>query len=108
MSAVSARSIATIDAALDQARTTLGATGAPAAWTGRYYQLANRIAWTLWLRDHHVDAVFAHVLFEQDNSHQPTTAHELTAAIEAAHDELGIPPEAVAGWATTVVLPASP
>jgi hypothetical protein len=108
LAATSPRSISTIKAALDQARTTLVATGAPAAWTGQYYQLANRIAWTLWLREQHVDAVFAHVLFEHDHSHQPTAARELTAAIGVAHDTLGIPPAAVAGWATTVVLPASP
>ena len=58
-------------------------------------------------REHAVDAVFAHVLFEGDRSHQAATAAELTAAVHAAHATLGVPDRALAGWARTVVLLAT-
>lgn len=99
-------SLAAIRAALDAARRALGATGDLAGWTGPHYQLANRLAWTMWLRRRDVDAVFAHVLFEQDRSHRVATAEELTAAVHAAHAALGIPEDALSGWAATIVLPA--
>lgn len=107
LAATSSVSLAAIRSALNEARERLGATGDVEAWTGPYYQLANRLAWTMWLRAHDVDAVFAHVLFEHDRSHQAASADELTAAVHAAHAMLGVPDRAIAGWATTVVLPGT-
>lgn len=107
LAATSAASLAAIRSALDDARQALGATGDLAGWIGSYYQLANRLAWTMWLRRRGIDAVFAHVLFEQDRSHRVATAQELTAAVRAAHAALGICEDALAGWAATIVLPAT-
>ena len=107
LAATSPVSLAAIRSALNEARERLGATGDVEAWTGPYYQLANRLAWTMWLRTHDVDAVFAHVLFEHDHSHRAASADELTAAVHAAHAMLGVPDRAIAGWATTVVLPGT-
>lgn len=107
LAATSPASLEAIRAALNGARERLGATGDLGAWTGSHYQLANRLAWTMWLRGHDVDAVFAHVLFEGDRSHQAATADELTAAVHRAHTALGVPERALAEWATTVVLPAT-
>lgn len=41
-----------IQKALDRTREELDARGDPYAWTERYYQLANRLAWIVWLRRH--------------------------------------------------------
>lgn len=107
LAATSPVSLAAIRSALNHARDSLSAAGDLEAWTGPYYQLANRLAWTVWLRAHDVDAVFAHVLFEHDRSHQSASADELIAAVNAAHATLGVPEQAIAEWATTVVLPAT-
>lgn len=107
LAATSPKSMATIAAALNKTRATLGATGALEAWTGPHYQLANRITWTLWLRQQHIDAVLAHVLFDNDLSHRPATADELAKAVRGAHKTLGIPSRAIAGWVTTIAVPAT-
>jgi hypothetical protein len=100
------RSIAMIHAALSAARERLRATGTSEVWHGTYYQLANRLAWTLWLRQQGVDAVFAHVLFASDFSHVPTDGEELLKALRAGYDTLGVDHTAVREWAATIVLPA--
>lgn len=105
--ATDSRSIAMIDAALDHSREKLGATAPLGAWSGPYYQLANRIAWALWLREHGVDTVLAHVLFSDDRSHVPTPADELLSAMHAGHVALGISGSAIADWSTTIILPAT-
>lgn len=107
LAATSPVSLEAIRSALNDARERLGATADLVAWTGPYYQLANRLAWTIWLRGHDIDAVFVHILFEGDRSHQAASADELTAAAHAAHAALGVPDRALAEWATTVVLPAT-
>lgn len=43
-------SIDMIERALENARDALRTNKPPSVWTGAHYQLANRIAWTLWLR----------------------------------------------------------
>jgi hypothetical protein len=106
-SGTSPKSKKMIETALNEARQSLGAGASLDAWMGPHYQLANRLAWTLWLREHSVDAVFAHVLFEGDLSHIPTPASELNAAVEAAHQALGIADRPLAPWAATVLLPAT-
>ena len=105
MGAKDPKSIALIEAALLGTIEELGASADLNSWQGPYYQLANRLAWTAWLRQHGVNAVFAHVLFEGDSTHIPTSAEELYAAIEAAHAGLGL--EEVPEWAATLVLPAA-
>ena len=100
-------SIAKIRAAIDSARQQLGASASTETWMGDYYQLANRLTWTLWLRDHQVGTVFAHVLFADDRSNIPATIEELRNAADRAHATLGVPGSALAGWAATVVLDAT-
>lgn len=105
--ATSRRSIDTINAALNDARRALNASAPLNAWVGSYYQLANRLTWTLWLRAHGVDTVFVHLLFEHDRSRIATPESELRAGAHAAHAALGLPADALDGWAATVVLPAT-
>jgi hypothetical protein len=105
MSATDPRSVALIDAALSSTIEKLGATADLRSWKGPYYQLANRLAWTVWLRQHDVDAVFTHVLFEGDSTHVSASAEELYRAVEAAHLGLGL--AEIPEWAATVVLPAA-
>ena len=105
MGAKDPKSIALIEAALNGAIEELGSNAAIGSWTGPYYQLANRLAWTAWLRRQGLEAVFAHVLFENDATHISTSGDELRAAIEAAHAGLGI--ATMPEWAATVVLPAA-
>lgn len=99
-------SIAKIRAAFDSARQQLGSSASTDTWMGGYYQLANRLTWATWLRDHHVDTVFAHVLFADDRSNIPATSDELRDAAHQAHATLGVPGSAIAGWAATIVLDA--
>jgi len=99
-------SVQLIEAALFRAHGMLGATSATTTWTGSHYKLANRLAWTLWLREQHVDAVFAHVLFADDRSNLPTSGDELTAVARAGHAALGVPESVIDGWCATIVLPA--
>lgn len=107
MGARSPKSQAMIKSALSSTHRALQATASLEAWAGPYYQLANRLAWTHWLRQHDVEALFAHVLFADDLSHMPTSADELTGAAKAAHRALGVRSEAIAPWAATVMLPAA-
>ena len=106
-SATSPRSIEKITAALTAAHAALVATSLPGAWLGSHYQLANRLAWTHWLRSQGVDAVFVHVVFDNDRSHLATTREALLQAARDAHKALGVPPSSLAGWAATVALPAT-
>jgi hypothetical protein len=105
--ATSPVSIELIDSALDHTWRRLGATAPLDAWAGPYYQLANRLAWALWLRDRSVDTVFAHVLFSDDRSHIPTSGADLLSAAHAGHAALGVPASAIAGWSATIVLAAT-
>ena len=100
-------SIAKIRAAIELARVQLGGSASTDTWMGGYYQLANRLTWALWLRDHRVNTVFAHVLFADDRSNIPTAIHELRDAARRAHTTLGVPGLALAGWAATIVLDAT-
>jgi hypothetical protein len=93
-------SITKIRAAIEHAREQLGGSAS-------YYQLANRLAWALWLRDHQVNTVFAHILFADDRSNIPATTDELRDAAHRAHATLGVPGSALAGWAATIVLDAT-
>jgi hypothetical protein len=105
--ATSERSIKKITAAMVAVHGALGASGSPTAWLGPYYQLANRLTWTWWLRGQGVDAVFLHLLFHGDRSHIPTSREALLQAATNAHKALGVPGASLAGWATTITLPAS-
>lgn len=100
-------SITKIRAAFDSTRQQLGSSASTDTWMGGYYQLANRLTWALWLRDHHVDTVFAHVLFADDRSNIPATSDELRDAAHQAHAALGVAGSATAGWAATIVLDAT-
>jgi hypothetical protein len=100
-------SITKIRAAIERAREQLGSSASTDTWMADYYQLANRLTWALWLRDHQLDAVFAHVLFADDRSNIPTTTDELRDAAHRAHTTLGVPDAALAGWAATIVLDAT-
>ncbi|MFL5864042.1 MAG: hypothetical protein ACJ780_25265 [Solirubrobacteraceae bacterium] len=98
-------SVTMIHAALDGARAALGASKPLDAWTGGHFQLANRIAWTRWLREAGIAAVFAYVLFHDDRSHIPTPRSELLAQARAGFDALGLPD--AAEWYGIVTVPAS-
>lgn len=100
-------SIAKIRAAIEHAREELGGSANTDTWMGGYYQLANRLTWALWLRDHQVNTVFAHVLFADDRSNIPATIDELRHAAHQAHATLGVPDLELAGWAATIVLDAT-
>jgi hypothetical protein len=90
-------SITKIRAAFDCARQQLESSARTDTWMGGYCQLANRLTWALWLRAHHVDTVFAHVLFADDRSNIPGTSDELRVAAHQAHAMLGVPGSATAG-----------
>jgi hypothetical protein len=105
LSAKSEASVTMIHAALDGARAALRASEPLDAWTGAHYQLANRIAWTRWLREAGIGAVFAYVLFHGDRSHIPTPRSELLAAASSGFAALGLPD--AAEWYGIVTLPAS-
>lgn len=99
-------SIAMIEAALSATRDALRATGTSESWRGPYYQIANRLAWTYWLRQQGVNAVFAHVLFVGDSSHLPTSEAELISELHTAYEILGVDHTTIDEWAATIVLPA--
>lgn len=99
-------SIAMIRDAIDHARRQLGSSASSDTWLGGYYQLANRLTWALWLRDHQVETVFAHVLFADDRSNIPTTRDQLREAVHQAHVTLDVPGSGIAEWAATIVLDA--
>lgn len=100
-------SIAKIRAAIEHARRQLEGSASTDTWMSGYYQLANRLAWALWLRDHHVNTVFGHVLFADDRSNIPATTDELRDAAHRAHATLGVPESATVGWAATIVIDAT-
>jgi hypothetical protein len=75
-------------------------------WLGSHYQLANRLAWTSWLRDRGIDARYAYLLFANDRSHQPTIATDLQAAADAGYNALGLNP-AQHHWIANIPLRAS-
>ena len=106
-SATDETSITKIRAAIERAREQLESSASTDTWMGGYYQLANRLTWALWLRDHKLNAVFAHVLFADDRSNIRATADELLDAAHRAHATLGVPDSALAGWAATIVLDAT-
>ena len=99
----SPKSIEMITDALNHTREALGATKAVDAWLGSHYQLANRLAWTHWLRERDIDARYVYLLFGDDRSHKPTTAEDLKAAAHAAYTALGVNP-AQLQWVTNVLL----
>lgn len=99
-------SVAMIEAALSTTRTALRATGTSESWRGPQYPLANRLAWTHWLRQQGVDALFAHVLFAGDSSNLPTSEEDLVGALQTAYELLGVDHAAISEWAATIVLPA--
>lgn len=72
---------------------------------GAHYQLANRIAWTLWLRGEGIDAVFAYVVFDDDRSHIPATRDELVSEAHGGFEALGL--SRSSGLYATVALPAT-
>jgi hypothetical protein len=98
-------SIAMIEAALEATRARLESSAQLEAWIGPCYQLANRLAWASWLDRNGVKTVLAHVLFEDDMSHIPTSREELADAVEMAHATLGLAD--LPDWATTIYLPAA-
>lgn len=104
LAATAVASITMIRAALESARVALNASGPLGAWTGAHYQLANRLAWTYWLREQGIQAVFAYVLFHDDRSHIPTARDELIAEARAGFAALGLPD--AAEWYAILALPA--
>lgn len=66
----------------------LGMEADPERWLSQRYQLANRLAHTLWLRDQGVEAWLLHILFVND-PHSPTDEAEWLSSMGRAHKELG-------------------
>jgi len=79
-----------IQKALDQTREELDARGDPSAWTERYYQLANRLAWLVWLRRHDVPTWLAFLCFTDDQRHGATTRNEWERDMKTIEGALGV------------------
>jgi hypothetical protein len=105
MAAKAPASIDMIERALENARDALRTNKPLSVWTGAHYQLANRIAWTLWLREEGIDAVFAYVVFDDDRSHIPATRDELVSEAHGGLEALGL--SRSSGLYATVALPAT-
>ncbi len=79
--------------------------GEPAAWRGRAYQHANRLAHTLWLRDNGVDAWLVHVLVADDDGHKSVGREVLIKAFADEIHAVGLA-EREPDWSTAVVVEA--
>jgi len=89
--------------ALAKTQSALGVTPNPEAWLDGFYQLANRLAHLVWLRERGVEAWLVHLLFV-DDPHRPTSEEEWATAMAATHAELGVPDQHP--WVGEVALPA--
>jgi hypothetical protein len=81
----------------------LGVDADPELWLGPLYQLANRVAHVVWLREHGVEAWLVHLLFADDRTNRPFGEDELRAAMHDAHRELLLPD---LDYVSDAVLPA--
>jgi len=78
-----------IAAAVAKAQEALGAVADPEPWLTGYYQLANRLAHAVWLRQQGIKAWLVHLLFV-DDPHRPTTREAWSEALADVKSELGI------------------
>lgn len=84
------RSREQIAAAVAQAQEALGTAVDPEPWLAGYYQLANRLAHVVWLREQGVTAWLVHLLFVGD-PHRSTTREAWAEALANVRSELGLP-----------------
>jgi hypothetical protein len=96
------RSREQIGAAVATAQEALGAEVDPEPWLASHYQLANRLAHVVWLREQGIAAWLVHLLFV-DDPHRPTTREAWTRALAEVRSELGIPDSSIS---VEVLLPA--
>ena len=90
--AASPASRARIEARLEEAAASLGATGRRAAWADVFYQLANRLAHLAFLRAQGASAYLVLVNFLNDSEMKgPTTVETWEAAYEVAFHAMGLP-----------------
>jgi hypothetical protein len=62
-----------------------------AAWTGRYYQTANRLAHLYWLRQvAGIDAWMVHLLVRNDPTYNKTSGAQWTRALATMEQKLGL------------------
>jgi len=93
-----------IGAAMRTTQEALGMQPDPERWLGRYYQFANRLAYTVWLRSQGVEAWLVHLLFT-DDPHGPTDSSTWQGAVDSLHAELGLDEEQLENVGV-VMLPA--
>jgi len=103
-SGASGPSLRMIEAALDAACQWLRVARTP-AWTGRLYQMANRLAHLYFFRELAGIAAWLVSVNFCDDSHRPTSRGQWQTALEAARSELGISPGGIPFYAE-VILPA--
>lgn len=96
------RSREQIASAVAKAQQALGAEVDPEPWLASYYQLANRLAHVVWLREQGIAAWLVHLLFVADR-HRSTSREEWTEALARVQSELGVPDSSVS---VEVPLPA--
>lgn len=90
-STASVNSLELIQARLDAAAAALSAKDGRVAWHKNFYQIANRLAHLLWLRDLGVDARLVLVNFLNDaDMGGPTSVREWHAAYKVAHHVMGL------------------
>ena len=89
--AASKRSRSQIERAVSQAQQWIGLSPDPALWLSAHYQMANRIAHLLWLREvADVDAWLVHLLIVNDMTHVSTSEAEWNVALDSATQALGL------------------
>jgi hypothetical protein len=81
------------------------ATDTETAWLETYYQLANRLAHLVWLRQHRVPTWLVLACFVDDHRHIATTGEEWQDGLETAGEALGLDLRRVEGL-VHVSLPA--
>jgi hypothetical protein len=82
---------ARIEQRLAETRASLGvADHFATVWLERYYQLANRLAHLVWLREQGVQTWLVLIGFTGDTEHVSTTTEAWTAGLRAVGDEMGL------------------
>ena len=105
--ASSQNSRARIEAAITETRHKLKSSGSVEPWLNEYYQLANRLAHLVWLRDQGVSAWLVLACFADDKHHVATTSTDWESAIANAGDSLGVDLAEISG-VVHVILGARP
>jgi len=91
---------------IQKVRNELGVeTGDATIWIDRFYQMANRLAYLCWLREHGVQAWLVNLLFLDDESHKPTDNDAWLKGLKNVYDSMGLT-GADLSYVANVLLPA--